>query len=45
MAMYRDGVPMEKIDKVLNYSNTTSTLSYLGIAQAEVLQTYDDYEL
>ena len=45
MAMYRDGVPMEKIDKVLNHSNTTSTLSYLGIAQAEVLQTYDDYEL
>jgi integrase len=45
MAMYKDGVPVEKIAKVLNHSNTTSTLRYLGITQAEVLQTYDDYEL
>jgi integrase len=45
MAMYQDGVPIEKIAKVLNHSNTTSTLRYLGITQAEVLQTYDDYEL
>ena len=45
MAMYKDGVPIEKIAKVLNHSNTTSTLRYLGITQAEVLQTYDDYEL
>ena len=45
MAMYKDGVPVEKIAKVLNHSNTTSTLRYLGITQEEVLRTYDDYEL
>ena len=45
MAMYKDGVPIGKIAKVLNHYNTTSTLRYLGITQAEVLQTYDDYEL
>ena len=45
MAMYQDGVPIEKIAKVLNHSSTTSTLRYLGITQQEVLQTYDDYEL
>ena len=45
MAMYKDGVPVEKIAKVLNHSNTASTLRYLGITQEEVLKTYDDYEL
>jgi integrase len=45
MAMYKDGVPVEKISKVLNHSNTTSTLRYLGITKEEVLKTYDDYEL
>jgi integrase len=45
MAMYKDGVPVEKIAKVLNHSNTASTLRYLGITKEEVLQTYDDYEL
>jgi integrase len=45
MAMYKDGVPVEKIAKVLNHSNTTSTLRYLGITQEEVLKTYDEYEL
>lgn len=45
MAMYKDGVPIEKIAKVLNHSNTTSTLRYLGITKEEVLKTYDDYEL
>ena len=45
MAMYKDGVPVEKIAKVLNHSNTTLTLRYLGITQEEVLKTYDDYEL
>lgn len=45
MAMFRDGVPVEKIAKVLNHSNTSSTLRYLGITQEEVLKTYDDYEL
>jgi integrase len=45
MAMYKDGVPVEKIAKVLNHSNTSSTLRYLGITGEEVLKTYDDYEL
>ena len=45
MAMYKDGVPFEKIAKALNHSNTTSTSRYLGITQEEVLKTYDDYEL
>ncbi len=45
MALYKDGVPVEKIAKVLNHSNTTSTLRYLGITREEVLKTYDDYEL
>ncbi len=45
MALYNDGVPVEKIAKVLNHSNTTSTLRYLGITREEVLKTYDDYEL
>ena len=44
-ALYDDGVPIEKIAKVLNHSNTTSTLRYLGITQEEVLKTYDEYEL
>lgn len=44
-AMYDDGVPIEKIAKVLNHSNTTSTLRYLGIERDQVLQTYDDYQL
>jgi integrase len=45
MAMYSDGVPIEKIAKVLNHSNTSSTLRYLGITNQEVLDTYDDYQL
>lgn len=45
MALYADGVPIEKIAKVLNHSNTTSTLRYLGITKEEVLKTYDEYEL
>lgn len=44
-AMFDDGVPLEKIAKVLNHSNTTSTLRYLGIERDQVLQTYDDYQL
>ncbi len=43
--MYDNKVPIEKIAKVLNHSNTSSTLRYLGITHEEVLQTYDDFEL
>jgi len=45
MAMYKDGVRVEQIARVLNHSNTSSTLRYLGITNEDVLQTYDDYEL
>ncbi len=45
MAMFNDGVSIEKIAHVLNHSNTSSTLRYLGITQQDVLQTYDDYQL
>jgi site-specific recombinase XerD len=45
MAMFNDGVSIEKIAQVLNHSNTTSTMRYLGITQAAIMKTYDDYEL
>ena len=45
MAMFNDGVSIEKIAQVLNHSNTTSTMRYLGITQAAIMRTYDDYEL
>ena len=45
MAMFNDGVAIEKIAQVLNHSNTTSTLRYLGITREEIMRTYDDYEL
>jgi integrase len=45
MILYTNGVPIEKIAKVLNHSTTTCTLRYLGITQNEVLKTFDDYML
>ena len=45
MAMFSDGVSIEKIAQVLNHTNTTSTLRYLGITREEIMKTYDDYEL
>jgi site-specific recombinase XerD len=45
MAMFDDGMAIEKIAKVLNHSSTTSTMLYLGITKAAVMATYDDYEL
>jgi len=44
MAMYKDGVPVEKIAKVLNHSNTTQHC-VIWDNQEEVLKTYDEYEL
>ena len=43
--LYADGVPVETIARVLNHSSTSTTLLYLGITDAEVNQTYIDYEL
>ncbi len=45
MAMFNDGVEIEKISKVLNHSNTSSTMFYLGITKEAIMKTYDDYEL
>ncbi len=44
-AMFNDGVPLEMIAKVLNHSNTTETLRYIGITKKQVGQTYIDYVL
>lgn len=44
-AMFADGVPIEKICKVLNHSTPAVTMRYLGITKQEVLDTYDEYEL
>lgn len=44
-AMYSEGVPIEMIAKVLNHSAPSVTMRYLGITQAEVMQTYTDFEL
>ena len=43
--LYDHQVPIEKIAHVLNHSNTSATLRYLGITREQVLQTYDDFEL
>ena len=43
--MFSDGVPIEKISKVLNHSTPAVTMRYLGITKQEVLATYDEYEL
>ncbi len=42
-AMYKAGVPVAKIAKVLNHSSEAVTLRYIGITAEEVLQTYDDF--
>lgn len=44
-ALYDAGVPIEKIAKVLNHSDTGVTLRYLGITHEAVMQTYDDFVL
>ena len=43
--MFSDGVPIEKISKVLNHSHPAVTMRYLGITNQEVLDSYDEYEL
>jgi integrase len=45
MAMFNNGVAIEKITHILNLTNKTSTLRYLGITREEIMKTYDDYEL
>ena len=43
--MFTDGVPIEKISKVLNHSAPAVTMAYLGITKEEILDTYLAYEL
>lgn len=44
-AMWSDGVPIEVICKVLNHSNTGTTLRYIGVEREDIHKTYDDYVL
>jgi integrase len=44
-AMFTDGVPIEKVSKVLNHSHPAVTMRYLGITNKEVMDSYDEYEL
>jgi len=44
-AMYADGVPLETVCKVLNYSSPAVTLRDIGLVWATVAKTYSDYEL
>ena len=44
-AMHSDGVPIEKISKVLNHGSPSTTMAYLGITKKDILDTYLDYEL
>ena len=43
--MFNDGVTIEKIDQVLNHSNTSSTMRYLGINQAWFSKEKDYYKI
>jgi len=44
-AMHSDGVPIEKISKVLNHATPAVTMAYLGISKADILNSYLEYEL
>lgn len=43
--MFANGVPIEKVSKVLNHSHPAVTMRYLGITNKEVMDSYDEYEL
>ena len=43
--MFRDGVPIERICKILNHSHPAVTMAYIGIEKDEVLASSDAYEL
>ena len=45
MGMFNDGVSIEKIAQVLNHSNTSSTMFYLGITQAWFSKEKDCYKI
>lgn len=43
--LYRDGVPIETVCKVLNHASPAVTLRYIGLDRATVAKTYLDYEI
>ncbi len=43
--MYKAGVQIEKICKVLNHSTPSVTLRYIGIEKQDIQDTYTDFEL
>ena len=43
--MWVDGVPLERISKILNHSHPAVTMRYIGIEKDDVLASYDEYEL
>ena len=43
MAMYKAGVPLEQIAKVLNHSTPAVTMRYIGLTQKSVDQTYQEF--
>lgn len=44
-AMWSAGVPIEVIAKVLNHSSPAVTMRYIGLEQADINKTYDDFIL
>jgi len=44
-AMWSAGVPLEVIARVLNHSSPAVTMRYIGLEQADINQTYDDFVL
>lgn len=41
--MHSSGVSIEKICKVLNHSSPAITMAYIGLTQAEIDETYDEF--
>lgn len=42
---YKNGAPVENIQKLLNHDSPKTTLSYIGITQETVNEMYDRYEI
>jgi len=44
-AMHSEGVPIERISKILNHSHPAVTMRYIGIEAEDVARSYDEFEL
>ena len=44
-AMWKASVPLEVIARVLNHSSPAVTMRYIGLEQADINKTYDDFVL